>query len=159
MDDAVLRKQLVDLLRSGHAHVTAEKALADVALDIRGVRPADGVHSVWEELEHMRIAQEDILRYTLDASWQSPRWPEGYWPAPVVPDERVSDAMWDAAVASFFRDRESVIKLIEDDSIDLTAQIPHGEDRTYLRQVLLVADHNAYHLGQIVQARKILGDW
>jgi hypothetical protein len=156
MDDSVLRKQLVDLLRGGHAHVTVEKALAGIGPDIRAARPADGVHSVWEELEHMRIAQWDILRYTLDPSWQSPEWPGGYWPAP---GGQVSGEAWDAAVSKFSSDLEAVIKMIGDESIELTATIPHGEGRTYLRQVLLIADHNAYHLGQIVQARKILGDW
>jgi hypothetical protein len=156
MDDSVLRKQLVDLVRGGHAHVPVKEALSGIAPEIRAAHFKDGVHSIWEELEHMRIAQEDILRYTLDRSWQSPPWPAGYWPAPV---EQVSDAMWEGSVASFLNDIEAVVKMVEDQSRDLTAEIPHGEGRTYLRQVLLVADHNAYHLGQIVQARKLLNNW
>jgi hypothetical protein len=104
----------------------------------------------------MRIAQEDILRYTLDSSWKSPGWPDGYWPPP---DERVTDEKWKASVAGFFSDREELVNLVKNSSLDLTAEIPHGEGRTYLREVLLVADHNAYHLGQIVQTRKALGDW
>jgi hypothetical protein len=151
-----LRKNLVQLLEGGAAHTDVEAALRGVEPEARGRRPAPGIHSVWEELEHMRIAQEDILRYTLDASWRSPEWPSGYWPAD---DTEVSDHAWNASVRRFFDELREVIALVEREDIDLTAEIPHGEGRTYLRQVLLVADHNAYHLGQIVQTRKLLGDW
>ena len=156
MDDSVLRSQLAGLLRGGEAHVKAETALANVASHVRNVPPAAGVHSVWEELEHLRIAQEDILRYTIDASWESPKWPDGYWPAAT---EKVTDEMWQESIAAFFADLEELIILAQDTKVDLTAKIPHGEGQTYLREILLVADHNAYHLGQIVQARKLLGDW
>src|SRR5215211_3279146 len=156
MNESVLRENLVELLRSGHAHVAPEKALADIEPRLRNVRPAEGLHSVWEELEHIRIAQEDILRYTLDAYWRSPEWPSGYWPQETA---NLIDATWAASVSRFFADLEEVIRLAEDESVDLTAKIPHGEGRTYLRQVLLIADHNAYHFGQIVQTRKALGNW
>lgn len=156
MNDTALRESLVELLRGGHAHASAEQALKDVAPELRARRPSPDAHSVWEELEHMRIAQEDILRYTLDSSWQSPDWPAGYWSAQI---ETVTDEMWDESVSGFFSDLEELITLAKDESRDLTARIPHGEGRTYLREILLAADHNAYHLGQIVQARKILGDW
>lgn len=156
MSDSVLRESLVELLRGGHAYVKAEKALAAVKPELRNARTAEGLHSVWEELGHIRIAQEDILRYTLDPSWKSPKWPDGYWPAAT---KTVTDEAWSASVEGFLADREKVIALVEDSSVDLTSRIPHGEGRTYLRQVLLIADHNAYHLGQIVQTRKALGDW
>jgi hypothetical protein len=104
----------------------------------------------------MRLAQEDILRYTLDSAWESPPWPDSYWPAGV---ETVTDEMWQDSVEKFSSDLKEVAALVCDSSIDLTSEIPHGEGRTYLRQVMLVADHNAYHLGQIVQLRKLLGDW
>ena len=156
MDETVFRAQLVQLLRGGEAHVKAEAALAHVTPQLRNARPAPDVHSVWEELEHLRIAQEDILRYTIDASWESPKWPEGYWPSST---DTVTDDKWKASVDGFFADLEELVTLAQDSKLDLTATIPHGEGRTYLRQILLVADHNAYHLGQIVQARKLLGDW
>jgi uncharacterized damage-inducible protein DinB len=156
MNDTTLRENLVELLRGGHAHASAEQALKGVGPELRGLRPAEGLHSVWEELEHMRLAQEDILRYTVDASWQSPAWPEGYWPSHV---DAVPDDVWQRSVAGFFSDLEELINLTRDASVDLTAKIPHGEWRTPLREILLAADHNAYHLGQIVQARKLLGDW
>lgn len=156
MNDNVLRKTLVELLQGGHAHASADLVLANVGAAARSRRPAAEVPSAWEELEHMRIAQEDIIRYTLDSGWKSPEWPAGYWPAK---ESSVTDEMWSASVAKFFADLDEVIKLVENTAIDLTSEIPHGEGRTYLRQVLLVADHNSYHLAQIVQARKLLGDW
>jgi uncharacterized damage-inducible protein DinB len=146
----------VALLEKGQAHVTLPGALRDLAPELRGRRPAPGLHSIWEELEHVRIAQEDILRYTLDAGWKSPAFPTGYWP---VPESMPTDAEWDASLAGFRRDLEGTCALARDPARDLTAVIPHGEGRTYLRQVLLIADHNAYHLGQIVQTRKLLGAW
>lgn len=156
MKESVLRENLVELLRGEQAHVSPEKALADTNPALRNVRTAEGLHSVWEELEHIRIAQEDILRYTLDASWKSPQWPSGYWPAK---SEDLTEEMWSATVSGFFRDLEELINLAQDENRDLTDKIPHGEGRTYLRQILLVADHNAYHFGQVVQTRKALGDW
>lgn len=156
MNDAILRQNLVDLLRGGQAHVTAEQALEGLNPALRNVRPATGGHSIWEELEHLRLAQEDILRYALDAAWTSPPFPAGYWPQVT---EQLTEEAWAASVAAFFADREEVIKLAQNPNVELTAEFPHGEGRTYLRQILLVADHNAYHLGQIVQLRKALGDW
>jgi hypothetical protein len=156
MNDSILRQNLVELLRGGHAHVTLEQALDGLAPALRNVRPVAGLHAVWEELEHMRLAQEDILRYTLDASWVSPAFPEGYWPK--ASGDPTAET-WSASIAGFFSDLDGVIRLAQDTGLDLTAEIPHGEGRTYLRQILLVADHNAYHLGQIVQIRKALGNW
>jgi uncharacterized damage-inducible protein DinB len=155
-DDKAFREQLVALLTKGQAHVTLGGALRDLAPEWRGRRPAPGIHSIWEELTHVRIAQEDILRYTLDPGWKSPPFPEGYWPAP---ESSPTDAEWDGALSGFRRDLEETCALARDPARDLTAVIPHGEGRTYLRQVLLIADHNAYHLGQIVQTRKLLGAW
>ncbi|HET8674546.1 MAG TPA: DinB family protein [Blastocatellia bacterium] len=156
MDVSVLRKNLVELLQGDQAHVSLEKALDSVKPESRNARPVEGLHSVWEEFEHMRIAQEDILHYTLDAGWKSPEWPEGYWPAKTA---EVTDRMWQESMSEFFADLQELIDVVQDTNLDLTTQIPHGEGRTYLRQILLVADHNAYHLGQIVQIRKALGDW
>ena len=156
MNDSILRQNLVELLRGGHAHLTPQQALADLNPTLRDVRPASGGHSVWEELEHMRLAQEDILRYTLDANWVSPPFPAGYWPQTT---EQLTEEAWSASVKAFFADLEEVVKLAQDAKVDLTAEIPHGQGHTYLREILLVADHNAYHLGQIVQTRKALGAW
>lgn len=156
MTDSVLRDQLIQLLKGGQAHVSVQEALSGVQSNLRNVRPHPQLHSVWEELEHMRIAQEDILHYTLDDSWQSPPWPHGYWP-----DHRteLTDALWSQSISGFHSDLNEATVLVKDPNFDLTAKIPHGEGRTYLRQVLLIADHNAYHLGQIVQTRKLLSNW
>jgi len=156
MDDTAFRKALVALLRKGQAHVTLEGALKGLPKEARGERPSPKLHSVYEELEHMRIAQEDILRYTLDSKWRSPEFPKGYWPDPAV---KVTESLWANAVDGWRLDLAEVCALAEDAARDLTATIPHGEGRTYLRQILLVADHNAYHTAQIVTIRKLLGHW
>ncbi|CAN5505773.1 DinB family protein [soil metagenome] len=157
MNDKILRQSLVALLRGGQAHVTLAGALEGLEPELRAKRPAGGGHSVWELLEHMRLVQEDILRYTLDPAWTSPPWPEGYWPEPG--GAGLAEEAWRETLAGFERDLEAVIALVEDESRDLSAEIPHGEERSYLRQVFLVADHNSYHLGQIVDARRALGSW
>jgi len=156
MKDNVLREQLVALLTGGEAHVKTKDAIDNVGAKFRNARPTVDVHSVWEELEHLRLAQEDILQYTINASWKSPKWPEGYWPSDTGD---ITDDHWQASVDAFLADLEKVIALVKDESLDLTDEIPHGEGRTYLREICLIADHNAYHIGQIVQARKLLGDW
>jgi len=155
MNDSILREALAKLLVKGQAHVAPKKALAGLDPALRGRRPAPGIHSVWEELEHMSLAQEDILRYTLDASWKSPAFPEGYWPTRPEP----TTEEWAESVRRFEADLDEAVALARDPARDLTAAIPNGDGRTYLRQVLLIADHNAYHLGQIVQTRKLLGAW
>jgi len=155
MHDRVLRLQLIELLTGAHAHVALKQGLNGLAPSLRGKRPAAGVHSIYEELEHMRLTQEDILRYTLDPRWKSPAWPEGYWPKRPAPTE----AQWKACRTAIEADLAQVCCLVRRADLELTSRIPHGEGRTYLRQVLLVADHNAYHLGQIVQTRKLLGAW
>jgi hypothetical protein len=154
--DSAFRANLVELLEGGQAYPSVESALANVKPELRHVSSGPGLHSVYYELEHMRRAQEDILRYTLDPAWTSPKWPDGYWPSHTGP---VTDEEWEKSLAGFKSDREELIGLVKDSSVDLTAEIPHGEGRTYLREILLAADHNAYHLGQIVQTRKALGNW
>jgi len=156
MDETVIREQLVDLLTKEQAHVGARSAFDGLAPENRVRRPHEGGHSPWELLEHLRLAQEDIVRYTLDPAWASPPWPEGYWPATgTTPD----DEQWKGALNGFLAGLDEAVALARDRTVDLTARIPHGEHRTYLRQILLVADHNAYHLGQVVEARKAFGDW
>jgi hypothetical protein len=156
MDEQKLRRQLVDLLRGGGAHLTWDEALDGLRPAHRAAVPRRGLHSIWQLVEHMRIAQEDILRYALEPGWKSPKWPDGYWPAAKEPTPRE----WKASLAAFHRDLEAVVGMVLDPAIDLTAAIPHGQGgHTYLREALLVADHNAYHLAQVVDARRLLGDW
>jgi uncharacterized damage-inducible protein DinB len=156
MADRVLRDNIVHLLKGGQAFVTFEQALKNVKPELRNKRPSKEIHSIWENLEHMRIAQEDILKYTIDPSWVSPDWPNGYWPKET---DTIKNKVWDDTINAFLKDRDEVIKLAKNENIDLISVIPHTKGHTYLREILLVADHNAYHLGQIVTVRKLLNDW
>jgi uncharacterized damage-inducible protein DinB len=156
MDERTLRKDVVELLRGGSAHATWEQALAGRRPATRAKSPGRGLHTIWQLVEHMRITQEDILRYALDPGWKSPKWPEEYWPSLEEP----SGKRWKASLAAFERDLEAVVGMVLDPALDLTSVIPHGETgHTYLREALLVADHNAHHLGQVIEARRRLRDW
>lgn len=150
-----LRETVTTLLQGGAAHVTLQEALSGLHPAWRSHRPP-GLHSIWQLLEHLRIVQEDILRYTLEPDWSSPNWPDETWPEnrSALPDE-----VWSATLAGYERDRHRLINLAQDLEVTLTAEIPHGEGRTYLRQLLLVVDHTSYHIGQIVSLRRALGDW
>jgi uncharacterized damage-inducible protein DinB len=147
--DTALREHLLYLLKGGGAHLKFEAAVKGVSVEIRGKRPKAGQHTLWELLEHMRIAQWDILRFSIDRAHVSPAFPHGYWPATQSPPNARA---WAQSIRAFQAD-------LEDESTDLTARIPHGEGQTILREALLVADHNAYHLGQIVLTRQLLGAW
>jgi hypothetical protein len=154
--DEVLRKSLVDLIKGGNAHADFQEAVKDFPAELRGKRPKGAPHSPWELLEHMRIAQWDILEFSRDGNYKSPKFPEGYWPAtPEPPDGKA----WDACIHSFCTDQDALCTLIADKSTDLYSRIPHGEGQTLLREALLTADHNAYHLGQFVTVRRMLGGW
>lgn len=151
-----LRSHLLKALDWGEAHVDFDAALKGLPADERGMRPPGGSYSVWELLEHMRIAQHDILDFCRNPSYVEKKWPDDYWPKSPAP---ASAAAWDDAVASFKADREAMKALTTDPTLDLFAKIPHGSGQTYLREVLLIVDHNAYHLGQIVAVRKQLSNW
>jgi hypothetical protein len=154
--DQVLRDHLLHLLNGEGAHLDFNKAVADLPAAKRGVRPPGLPHSPWELLEHLRIAQSDILEFSRNPKHVSPDWPSGYWPAdPAPPDAHA----WDKSVAAFRADLAAMRKLVEDPQTDLYARIPHGKDQTILREALLIADHNAYHLGQLVLVRQALGAW
>mgnify|MGYP001827374558 FL=1 len=155
MDDSRLRRDLLELLEGRSAHIGPDAAFAGVRPEHRADRSGGEGHTLWQLLEHLRIAQEDILRYTLDPGWTSPEFPEGYWPTVGAPTEE----QWQVSLEAFLRDLEEVRALVADSERDLTAEIPHGEGRSYLREVLLVANHNAYHLGQVVEIRRRLGSW
>jgi DinB family protein len=148
-----LRHQLIALLTQAEAHVDAESTLREFPAKLRGRKPDGSPHSPWQLLEHMRLAQWDILRFTLDAKHKSPLWPEGYWPnTDAPPDEKA----WDQSVEQFMVDLKGVCDFVRDPERDLFATIPHGDGQTYLREALLVADHNSYHLGQLVLIRRMM---
>jgi hypothetical protein len=152
-DDQAFREQLAQLLDSGHAHITFDDAVKDFPAALRGRRPAGSPHSAWELLEHLRLAQWDILEFTRDPKHVSPEFPAGYWPASAEPP---SDAAWEESIAKFRADRDALIAIARDASTDLFARLPHGDSQTPLRELLLAADHNAYHLGQFMTVRKML---
>jgi hypothetical protein len=154
--DAILRQHLVKLLRGGNAHVDFEKAIAGLPAPLRGTRHPQLPFTSWRLLEHMRIAQWDILEFSRDAKHVSPEWPGGYWPSGDAP---ASAAAWDASVKAFRRDLAHMEQLVKNPKTDLYRRIPHGTDQTVLREAMLVADHNAYHLGQLVLLRRLLGAW
>jgi hypothetical protein len=152
--DPSLRDHLVKLLRGGSAHLDFDSAIKNFPTAVRGKRPPRSPHSAWETLEHLRIAQSDILEFSRDANYQSPKWPAGYWPTSPAPP---SNAAWSKSVRVFRADLEAMCALVADPATDLFAPIPHGDGQTILREALLLADHNAYHLGQLVLIRKLLG--
>ena len=151
-----LRKHLVELLKGGSAHVGFSDAVADFPADKRGGFAAGLPHTGWQLLEHTRIAQWDILEFSRNAAHVSPKFPEGYWPAGDAPPDA---AAWDRSVEAFRNDLRSMQDLVADPATDLFAPIPHGDGQTILREAVLVADHNAYHLGQLVVVRRLLGAW
>jgi uncharacterized damage-inducible protein DinB len=156
MNDHSLRQHLLDLLRGDSAHVQFDAAIADLPAKLRGVKPAGLEFTAWRLLEHMRIAQWDILEFSRNPKHVSPKFPAGYWPKGDAPP---SAAAWEKSVAGFRSDLEAMQRLVEDAATDLFAPIPHGDGQTVLREAMLVADHNAYHLGQLVMLRRLLGAW
>jgi DinB superfamily len=156
MDDSALRHHLLDLLAGHHAHLDFDAAVEDLPPELRGVRPPGLAHSPWELLEHLRLAQWDILEFSRDREHVSPPWPAGYWPeAPAPPGEEA----WETSVEAFRADLAAMCERVENPASDLFTPFPWGDGQTLLREALLVADHNAYHLGQLVDARRALGAW
>jgi hypothetical protein len=156
MKDTVLRDHLLNLLSGRGAHLDWKAAFTGIPPKLRGIRPEGLPFSPWELLEHMRIAQWDILEFSRDPKHVSPDWPAGYWPeSPEPPNTKV----WEKSVKIFARDLAAMKKLVVNPRTDLFARIPHGAGQTILREALLVADHNAYHLGQVIVLRRLLGAW
>jgi len=155
MKDPV-REQVINLLKGNQAHLTLEDALKNFPPKMRGMTPQGATHSAWQLLEHLRIAQWDILEFSRNAKHVSPSWPEGYWPKTEKPP---SDAAWKKSIEAIQKDLAAMQQLVENPKTDLYARIPHGTGQNILREALLIADHNAYHLGQLVLLRRLLGAW
>jgi hypothetical protein len=155
-NDASLRKHLVALLDGGHAYAPFHKIIADFPPKLRGEIPKGLPHSAWMLLEHLRLAQRDILDFSRDPKYVAPKWPDDYWPKSPAPP---SAAAWSKSVESFQDDLDAMKKLVSNPKTDLFAKIPWGDGQTILRETLLVADHNAHHLGQIIDIRRLLGIW
>ena len=151
--DQVLRDHLAAALRGGQAHIAFDKAVRGFPVDRAGVRPGGLPHSAWELLEHIRLAQEDILRFSRSADYVSPPWPEGYWPGSPSPE---SDSRWSASVRRYRKDLAGFEAMILDPAQNLRKKFPWGGGQTLLREALLIIDHTSYHLGQLVLVRKLV---
>ncbi|MEN3329241.1 MAG: hypothetical protein V7638_4048 [Acidobacteriota bacterium] len=152
-EDASLRKHVLYLLRGGSAHISFDDFVNSFPPDLCNRRIEGLPYTPWQVLEHMRVAQLDILEFSRDPSHVSPEFPKGYWPKP---DELGTPVSWQRTVEEFRKDLQQMEALVEDDSTDLHGKIPHGDGQTILREALLIADHNAYHLGVLaVMARLV----
>jgi hypothetical protein len=154
--DKLLREHIVSMLDGGGAHAKFDDVVKDFPVKLRGQKPAGLPHSPWMLLEHLRLAQWDILEFSRNEKYESPEWPEGYWPKSEAP---ASATAWETSIKNFRKDLKAMQDLVENPETDLFARIPWGDGQTILREALLVADHNAYHIGQLVDARRALGAW
>ena len=150
------REQLAKLLSWEDAHLGFDAAVAGIPRKLRGMVPAGLPYSPWQLVEHLRITQHDILDFCRNPAYEEMSWPKDYWPAAASPP---TPKAWDGSIAGFRHDRSELEKLARDTSIDLESRIPHGDGQTYLRELLLAADHTAYHLGELVVVRRLLGAW
>lgn len=148
-----LRKHLADMLRMKGAHLDLASAVSDFPIALRGAKPPGAPHSAWQLLEHLRLAQQDILDFSRNPKYKEKKFPDDYWPATEVPP---SEDAWERSIEQFQKDLREMQELVADTKHDLLARIPHGTGQTLLREALLVADHNAYHLGQLVFLRKMM---
>lgn len=157
MAHSILKKHLLNLLSFEGAHIGFDEAVRGLGPKLRAKKIKGSPHTIWDLVEHMRIAQWDILEFSRDGKHVSPKFPEGYWPKPNTPP---TDTAWKKSIAGFRHDLGEMKKLVEEaDEEKLYAPIAHGDGQTLLREALLIADHNAYHLGQVVSLRKMLGAW
>lgn len=154
--DAVMREQLAEVLAGKSAHLGFDEAIAGLSAKLRGVRPEGSPHTVWRLVEHMRIAQEDILAFSKDGRHKSPKWPEGYWPEGDGPRDA---KQWSETVKQFRADLKAMMRMVKDPRVDLLAPIPGGKGQTVLREAVLLVDHNSYHVAQIVMVRRMLEAW
>ncbi len=155
-NDKLLRENLLELLKGGGAHLDFEAAVKDMPADLQGKKPQGGVHSPWEILDHLRIAQWDILEFSRNPKHVSPEFPSGYWPSTQAPPDKKA---WDKSVNVFRADLKAMIDLVANEATDLFAPIPNGEGKNILREALVLADHSSYHLGELVLLRRMLGAW
>jgi hypothetical protein len=155
-NDLSLRQHLLDLLQGGGAHTKFDDVVKNVPEGLRGRKPAGLPHSLWMLLEHLRIAQWDILEFSRNPKHVSPEWPEGYWPKKETPP---TTAAWNESIKKFHADLEAMQALVKNPKTDLFAKLAWGDGQTILREALLVADHNAYHLAQMVDVKRLLGAW
>jgi len=151
-----LREHVIYLLNGGGAHARFDDVMKNWPEDLRGKKPNGLPHTAWMLLEHLRLAQWDILEFSRKAKHASPEWPKGYWPGTEAP---ASTAAWNRSIQQFRKDLKSMQDLVADPKTNLYARIPWGDGQSILREALLLADHNAYHLGQLVDVKRLSGAW
>jgi len=156
MNDESLRKHVVELLDGGHAHATFDTVIKDFPAELRGEVPRGLPHSAWMLLEHMRLAQWDILDFSINPKYKAMKWPEDYWPKTPAPPDAAS---WEKSIKLFRDDLDAMKKLVSDPKTDLFKKLAWGKGQTILREALLVANHNSHHLGQMIDVRRLLGTW
>jgi uncharacterized damage-inducible protein DinB len=154
--EPAVRDHLARALSWAEAHMSLDDAVADLPAPLRGRKPDGLPYSPWQLLEHIRITQHDILDFCRNPNYKEIAWPDDYWPTSAAPP---SDSAWDASVRQIRNDRAGLEALARDESLDLAARIPHGTGQTYLREILLVIDHTAYHMGELIVVRRLLGAW
>lgn len=154
--DEIIRDQLLALLRGGNAHMPFAEAVANFPLEHINTHLPHLPYSFWHLLEHIRLTQWDILDFIRNPDYQYLPWPAGYWPAP---ETNADEAQWNQTIADFHADLQALESLVRDPATNLTAPIPHAPDYTVFREILLVADHNAYHIGELGILRQIVGLW
>jgi hypothetical protein len=151
-----LINELASLIQGGNAHVSLEEALAGIPADKRGVIPDSLPYSIWQLLEHIRIAQKDIIDFSISKDYKTLVWPDEYWPDPT---EQVSDEDWEDAIKEIQEDQQRFLTLLQDENKDLFSPLPWGTGQNIVREAMLIADHNSYHTAEIVVARRLLGIW
>jgi hypothetical protein len=154
--DNLVREQLLYLLQGGNAHMPFEEAIADYPMESINTRFPNGTYTPWHLLEHLRLTQWDILDFMRNPNYQEGEWPADYWPAQ---DQQATEADWQRTIASFQADMQALQAIVMDPQTDLSATIPHGTGQTILREILVVADHNAYHIGEFAIMRQVMGTW
>lgn len=154
--EPILRQQLAELIRGGNAFTPLEHALENIPYNKTGIVPEGLPYSLWQLTEHLRITQHDIYDFCINPEYQPIKWPDAYWPASTAPE---NEQAWQQTTRQVLADRQQMIQLVEDSRKELYAPFPHGDGQNLLREALLVAEHNAYHTGQIVLVRRLLGIW
>jgi len=154
--DTIVREQLRVLLEGGNAHMTFDEAVANFPREHMNAKPPNVSYTPWQLLEHIRISQWDILEFIRNPDYVSPTWPEGYWPAESV---QAGEVAWEKTLASFRADLQSLLAMVADPKVDLYTPIQHGDGQNILREILVVADHNAYHISEFATYRQVMGTW
>lgn len=156
MSEKAITEQLTALLTKANAHVSFEDSVKNIPFDKLGIKPQNLPYSIWMLVEHIRIAQADILDFSINPNYKELKWPDDYWPPEQAPKD---EEAWQATLAQIQQDKQSFTKLVNKPGVDLFSPFTHGDGQNLLREAMLIADHNSYHTGQIILVRRLLNDW